>query len=505
MVDDDGGDLVDGSGMTPQRARPAQPVPLAEAASRRLWTAVSVGQLAWGALLVGAWLSLVWPSRMDPDYTSGEILDNTIAWAELGRLYGPIDQMPHRVFNYPPAFPAAVRALMAAGIAPLLAGRLLTLASIVLVLLLVYRWLRVIGCDRTVTALVVSLFASSFPLVYFVGQFHLQWAAVGLSLVGCSLLREPVSGARAAAAGLALALACLFKQTQVVSLVVMGTWLLVYHRRAVPAYAATAAMVSALGAAVVFGFFGREAWLHLVTYTVGTFSFDHLVLSLRKHGAAWTAPFLFGVWIAARDPAGRRDARFWYFAGSSLWLLSTARAGAGPGYFIEWSCATMLWIGPSLQEFSQTPRRRAWIAAALVAQLAASDAIAATKLLDQVNRLRRTERVLPELCAALPVAPPTPIESPGIARACGRTPALHPFIMTNLARRGLWDDHAFVRDIARGAFPVVVLPFDFSDGTFHRAERWTPAMLLAVRDHYRLAERHGAWRVFRPARVAGAE
>jgi hypothetical protein len=165
----------------------------------------------------------------------------------------------------------------------------------------------------------------------------------------------------------------------------------------------------------------------------------------------------------------------------------------------------MLWIGPSLQEFSQTPRRRAWIAAALVAQLAASDAIAATKLLDQVNRLRRTERVLPELCAALPVAPPTPIESPGIARACGRTPALHPFIMTNLARRGLWDDHAFVRDIARGAFPVVVLPFDFSDGTFHRAERWTPAMLLAVRDHYRLAERHGAWRVFRPARVAGAE
>src|SRR5262249_56398718 len=82
----------------------------------RWWTILSAGQLAWGVLLVATWLSIVWPSRIDPDYASGEILDNTIAWVESGRLYGPIDTMPYRVFNYPPLFPVVVRILMAAGI-----------------------------------------------------------------------------------------------------------------------------------------------------------------------------------------------------------------------------------------------------------------------------------------------------------------------------------------------------------------------------------------------------
>src|SRR5262245_4092781 len=490
--------------MTSKGGRQSQSsLPLGQAAPQRLGTALSAGQLAWAVLLVGAWLSLVWQSRTDPDYTAGEILDNTIAWAESGHLYGPIDQTPYRVFNYPPAFPAVVRGLMAAGIDPLLAGRLLTLASIVLVLLLVARWLRTAGCDRTVATLVVSLFASSFPLMFFVGQVHLQWAAVGASLFGCYLLRAPVSAPRAAAAGAALTLACLFKQTQVVSLAVMGAWLLVYHRRALVAYATTSAAVAALGTALVFGAFGREAWLHLVTYTVGTFSLEHLVILLRKHAAAWTAPFLFGLWIAARDPAGRRDVRFWYFAGSSLWLLSEARSGAGPQYFIEWSCATMLWIGPSIQELVQT--RRGWVAAALAMQLVLGDSLAAKKLLDQAGRLRQTEVALPALCAALPADAPAPIESVAIARACGRMPALHPFIMTSLAQRGLWDEHAFVQDIAHGTFSVIVLPFDFADGKFRRSDRWTPAMLQAMQRHYRLTEQHGFWRVFRPSGVGGAD
>jgi hypothetical protein len=476
-------------------------VPFGDAAPQRWWTVLSAGQLAWGVLLVATWLSLLWPSRMDPDYASGEILDSTIAWTESGRLYGPIDTMPYRVFNYPPAFPAAVRVLMAAGIAPLLAGRLLTLASIALVLLFVYRWLRVVGCDRPVATLVVSLFATSFPLVFFVGQFHLQWAAVGASLLGCYLLRAPISTARAAAAGTALAFACFFKQTQVVSLAVIGAWLVVYHRRALLAYATASTAVVALGAAVVFSTFGREAWLHLVPYTVGTFSFEHLVLSLWKHAAVWTVPFLFALWAAARDPAGRRDVRFWYFAGSSLWLLSAARSGAGPQYYIEWSLATMLWIGPSLQALLRTAPRRGWVAAALAAQFVLSDAVAATKLLHQAGRLRQTEGALPALCAALPTDAPVPIESAAIARACGRQPALHPFIMTDLAHRGLWDEHPFVRDLEQGAFPVVVLPFDFSDEKFRRSDRWTPAMLQAVRQHYRVAEQYGVWRVFRPSRV----
>jgi hypothetical protein len=209
-------------------------------------------------LLVGVWLALVWSARTDPDYSSGEILDSTMAWSESGRLYGSIDHVPYRVFNYPPAFPAAVRLLMAVGLPPLPAGRLLTLASIVLVVVLTYRWLRAAGCQPVGATLAVSLFASSFPLVFLVGQGHLQWPAVAASILGAYLLRTPPSAARVALAGGSLALACFFKHTQVWSLAVLGAWLLVHHRRAFRGFATVSGAVAALGLAVVFGVFGEE-------------------------------------------------------------------------------------------------------------------------------------------------------------------------------------------------------------------------------------------------------
>jgi hypothetical protein len=464
----------------------------------RWWTALSAAQLVWGVLLVGVWLALVWSARTDPDYSAGEILDSTMAWSESGRLYGSIDHVPYRVFNYPPAYPAAERLLMAVGLPPLPAGRLLTLASIVLVVVLTYRWLRAAGCQPVGATLAVSLFASSFPLVFLVGQGHLQWPAVAASVLGAYLLRTPPSAARAALAGGSLALACFFKHTQVWSLAVIGAWLLVHHRRAFRGFATVSGAVAALGLAVVFGVFGEEAWRHLVTYTVGTFSFRNLAQMARIHVAPWTLPFVFGLWIAARDPSARRDVRFWYFAGASLGLLSAARSGAGPQYVMEWSIATILWIGPALEALLRGARWRSWAVAALAAQLVLGDAIAAERLAVRGVRLRDTERALPALCAALPANAPTPIESAAVARACGRTPALHPFIMTNLTERGLWDERPFVQDIEHGRFAAVVLPFDFSDGRERPSRRWTPAMLDAVRQHYRLAEEHGGWRVFRP-------
>jgi hypothetical protein len=215
--------------------------------------------------------------------------------------------------------------------------------------------------------------------------------------------------------------------------------------------------------------------------------------------APWTLPFIFGLATAARDPAGRRDVRFWYFAGSSLWLLSAARSGAGPQYFIEWSIATLLWIGPSLQGLLRTPRWRGPIAAALAAQLVLADTITAERLLVRGVRLHHTELALPALCSAMPAGAPTPIESAAVARACDRTTALYPFIMTNLAERGLWDERPFVLDITQGAFAVIVLPFDFAGEKARPSLRWTPAMLAAVREHYWLAEQHESWRVFRPS------
>src|ERR1700751_1610362 len=45
------------------------------------------------------------------------------------RMYGPIDRLPFIVFHYPPVYHLASRAVMAFGVDPLAAGRMVSVAS----------------------------------------------------------------------------------------------------------------------------------------------------------------------------------------------------------------------------------------------------------------------------------------------------------------------------------------------------------------------------------------
>ncbi len=51
------------------------------------------------------------------------------------RMYGPIDHWPYIVFHYPPVYHLTVRAVMALGVDPLAAGRMVSVAAAVVILL----------------------------------------------------------------------------------------------------------------------------------------------------------------------------------------------------------------------------------------------------------------------------------------------------------------------------------------------------------------------------------
>lgn len=91
-------------------------------------------------------------------------------------------------------------------------------------------------------------------------------------------------------------------------------------------------------------------------------------------------------------------------------------------------------------------------------------------------------RDLPLVCASFPPDGPVLAEEAGLARACGRVPVMHPFIMASLASRGLWDAAPFHASLRAGAYPAVVVPFDPRSPDEADRERWTGSALAAFRE-----------------------
>lgn len=80
----------------------------------------------------------------------------------------------------------------------------------------------------------------------------------------------------------------------------------------------------------------------------------------------------------------------------------------------------------------------------------------------------------------------------GLVTLQGKKLYLEPFIATQLARSGLWDQSPFVKDIVNQKFPLILLTDPIS------RERWTDEMIDAIRQAYRPDEAFDVVTVFRP-------
>ncbi len=467
-------------------------------------------QVAWLVALAVLWTGGMFRLPLDADYTSGELLDHLMSWRSTGVLYSDPSVAPYRVLNYPPLFLALARGLWALGIPPLFAARLLGTLGVAAALAVVYRWLRQVDVQREIALGVVALAAASLPIVHLTGQFHLEGLAVATTAAGfyCAQRRTPRTDL---IAGTLLGVACLTKQSQVALTLVALAWVLtdrgVRGWRVLTTYAVT----GAVGCTLITGIFGMEAWRHMLTYTVGTFSLAQLGMQLASHALPWIVFAAVAFSEAFHRPANRRDARTWYLAGTTVWLLSSARVGASYTYFLDWQLAVMLWVGPAVQRWLAergVPERRRWrwaVGAAFAVQVLFADVIVGGILGYDLRVAQAGAATLATMCAAVPPAPELTVsESPGLVRACGGLPALHPFIISNLTARGLWNETTFVQDLTNARYATVVLPFDpaFEARGVH-AERWTPAMIAAIRQGYQ-GSTIGSWWVGERSRVRPA-
>jgi len=467
----------------------------------------SIFHCLWFVASFSAWTALILSSPFDPDYAAGEMLDNLLAWSETGVLYNSLDSMsgPFRVQNYPPLFFVIVRLLNIFGLDPLTSGRLINLVAMASSLYLTFRWLRSYGLNIMWSLFGISLSCGSVALLFFAGQFHIQWLAVGLSLTGLFFLDRFDDPKRTFISGILCGLACLTKQTQIVAALVGGVWLARFKRSQLSKFVAGFCLSTGFGALWLTEQFGTEVWKHIIIYTVGSYSIRNLVVNISENMLPWCCFFLLGVLQGITHKEGRNQLRWWYFVGTSLALLSVSRLGASYQYFIEWHLATILWVLPWLPRITSSghslfrPIFKHLMVLLSVWQVFGADVYTLVVLTRRAIQHMTDVEVFPNLCKDLLAVKDFYVvsDTAGIVRACGLIPALHPFIVSNLSNRGIWNEKPFGAKLARKEYPLIVLSFDpYTESD--PGGRWTTGMLGAILKHYYIANQYGRFRVFRP-------
>ena len=392
----------------------------------RLSTPLARGQLAWFALIVGAWSALLFRLPLDPDYTSGELLDHLASWTETGELYPALGSLPPlRVLNYPPLVLLLARGITEVGVPALMAARIVDAVGLLGLVAGVAWWARARGTRGGALAGTAGLLGASYPVLYGAGQFHIELVAAAGMVWGFALVDRASSWGGAALGGLALALACFAKQAQVVPAVVALAFAWRFRRSlALPTLAAFA-LAGVAGSVAMTTAFGMEAWRHTLTYTVGTYSLMNLGRQLLTHVAPWSVLLAFVIRSAWVDrQRARADALVWYLAGALVWSLSAARVGSAAPYFLDVHLATAMLAGPLIFGGGRVASR-GWMLL-LGAQVVLADLGAAVALGVDVSRMQQLVRDLPALCERVAGDAQVLAEEAGVVRACGRAALADP-------------------------------------------------------------------------------
>lgn len=451
------------------------------------------GAFTYFLILALAWTFLVFSSPWNPDYTAGELYDHWLSWNERGTLYSPISLEPFRVLNYPPLYFYVIKLFTQFfPIPPLLAGRLISLLSAAFSLLLFSQWCRRLGLSKTQRLGILSLCATSAPLLYPLPQFHLQWLAIffsfsGLYLVSSKKLLPLFFGT------ILLSLGCFTKQTQVITVLIALIWLMTQSLPKSACFLLCFGGVS-FGVFKYFEFqFGPEMMKHLVSYTVGSFSLRQMLRQIFFHVLPWIGFLIFALYKARTSSSKRKDIVWFYFLGQTLWLLSSAREGASYQYFMEWSLATLLWIAPAF--FQQNP-----LFFERVLKIQFIFGLLGVTLLLAYHSLNliRLKKTLPAICSILQnTSAPILSDDPGLVRACGQISAIQPFIFHNLAQKGLWNEEILRSHIQNKSYDYALFPFDIQN-TFE-TERWGRETLATLRKNYSEEKKIGKFYILRPA------
>jgi hypothetical protein len=443
------------------------------------------------------------------------------------RMYGPIDHLPFIVFHYPPVYHLASRAVMAFGVDPLAAGRIVSLAATVVIAISI-AWLVAAELSRRVGRSAVVLGAvtgallplSVRPVEMWFDVMRVDMLAIALAFLGVVfVVRAERQPAWLALAMPAFVLSIYTRQTELAAPAAALAVLLLMRPRAT--------ILAGLGGAVLG--LGALAWLewltaggflrHIISYNINTWSFALLATRLRFQ-VSYTVLLVLAVvgltmlWLRRGDRTRQQSVETTEFSIVlpiiSLWLplslimlvVTVGKNGSDVNYFIEPMCvcavAVGLLIGLCWQAVVASPGRRSTTALRL-------GLVFATLALVAVMAKRRPVCYGVEDPALIAIQEnlvqeiakqdrPVLSEDMVLTLRAGREVPIELAIFHELAIMGQWDQTRLLDLIDGHAFAFLVTTPD----KIYTPLRYTPEVMAAIERAYPRVETRGPYVVRYP-------
>lgn len=481
-------------------------------------------------LLYFAWVD-VRCARAALTYRFGLDYGEGIVWQQAllipgPRMYGPIDHLPFIVFHYPPVYHLVSRAVMAFGVDPLAAGRVVSLTATAVIVMSI-GWLVAAELARRVSRSAVLVGAitgallplSLGPVETWFDLMRVDMLAIGLAFVGVVFVaRSERQPAWLALAMPAFVLSIYTRQTELAAPASALLVLLLVRPRA--------AILPGVGGAVLG--LGALAWLewltaggflrHIITYNINTWTFGFLIHRLRFQ-ASYAVLLVLAViglavlWLRRRDeapPLGADATRYnlvvpiisvWLLFSLIMMVATLGKTGSSVNYFIEPMCvcavAVGLLIGLCWQAVVGSPGRRdmalrlglIFAAVALVGVMVKRRPVC--YVVQDPGLLTIQENLVREIAKQ---DRPVLSEDMTLSLRAGREVPIEPAILRELTVMGRWDQRRLLDLINAHSFAFLVTTPD----KISTPLLYTPEMLAAMERAYPRVQTRGPYAVRYP-------
>lgn len=479
------------------------------------------------------------------DNEEGALLYQSMEMGRGNNIYRPLTDYPYVAGTYPPLYMWIVSLFHEDARPDFGPGRIVVwmstigIAAVIAIII-------ALRTRRMAPAAVAALaFLATYEVYQWIAYYRVDLPALYLTLLGLSfiVLAPRYLPARICAL-LFFVLAVYTKQTTLAAPLAATVALCALDvRRGIAFGAWFVILVSLPFAAYTFLTEGQFA-IHTVLYNINTYDVGQLNI-WRNH--VW----FMHKWLLIAAIAGAAGAAVVAFMrGNKRWAFSTddteefgfvrgflldpltlyavfscanfvaiGKAGTAENYLLEPLAAFTLFIGHSLGRMSQAMTSRGpWLAPAVLTAAIMAYALvahAATVSNKQAMQVRFNTSRNPnplDFAAAGEVRRlvrserrPTWTELAIFNLQAGRDPVVQPFIMSELARQGRWNQEPFLQDLRDQKFGLIVTQADIIG--MERSNIYTDEMISVIRQNYRLDRsivRGGLWRyhILRP-RTAG--
>ncbi len=479
---------------------------------RALWLAVWMGLALYLAFTLWlGFLGLAYPYQLD--YGEGIVLWFARELARGQSIY-PLPGAPwFASSNYPP-----VSMLLSAALMPLFgdgyaAGRLLNLASALIVAALIYRIVKIETNQARAGALAALFFIGSPYIYHWVPLFRADLIGLAFAFGGvyCTWKYSrpsPTASRQNGYVGGAIFLCLLALYTkQTLFAAPAAAFLAIFARSrrtaitfAIVLGALGGAMYLALDAATDGGFtFG------LITSNATVFSMAQLLALLRNFGTTFPILLLLALWAWANRVRARQIGVLeWYALISFAALVLAGRVGAWENYFFEALATACVFAGIAIVRW-QSP-----VASPPSTAVRPSSFVLPLLLLVQLALMWHDPRIaadlvaqgLPanrQLAALLARTPGIVIsEDMGALVTSGKPVVYYTFQYSSLARSGKWDQHWELDGLREHTFPLVILERGTREDVDHY-RRFTREFVSALDRYYAHTQTIGTYEIYTPA------